>query len=268
MSEPVVINLKDNLKNCFVAFIDVMGFSALVNNNNTSNLQDYFNRIIKELREIQSDKVEIQSLLISDSIILISPDDINGLQQLLHAIRRIQRSLLWKKILMRGAVSHGPIYLNLEKNIIVGKGFIKAYLLEKEAVFPRVIIDPSIIKLISSDKFEFLDLINGASGDNIRGRLIYSKSPISNLKEDGIFVDYATKIVSKDQISKSLNKVYQIIKDNMYSDQSLFTKYVWLRDYFLEIMKIVKMDLDSENDQAKIHRSERLAEFIQKFERL
>ncbi len=34
----------------------------------------------------------------------------------------------------------------------VGKGFINAYVLEQEAIYPRVTIDPAIIKLIDQDK--------------------------------------------------------------------------------------------------------------------
>lgn len=124
------LNLKENIGEKYVAFLDVMGFSNLVNNrgNNYDQLESYFTKITEILEKLRDDKAEIQSLLISDSIILIAPKDEQGFIQLLWAIRRIQSILLWKKILLRGAVSYGEIYYNDEKNIIVGKGFIRAYL--------------------------------------------------------------------------------------------------------------------------------------------
>lgn len=238
------LNLKENLKEQFVAFIDVMGFSNLVKSGKINTLESYFDTVTKVLDNISQSSDIIKSFLISDSIILISPKGKNGLVKLLHAIKKIQSELLSKKILLRGAVAFGEVYYNKNKNIIVGKGFIRAYLLEKEAIYPRVIIDPQIIKIYNSespDKATFLKGINRKSKFNSDQRIIYSSSNFTKIKDDGIFIDYAAEFIFE-YLSKIRN-VYDTIVNNMYSEQSLYSKYIWLRDYFLESLKLKDEDL-------------------------
>jgi hypothetical protein len=232
------LNLQENLKDRFVAFIDVLGFKELVKSGNIENLETYFNRITEVLDKLRIRKAKVESFLISDSIILIAPPGNTGLRQLLEAIRTIQSSLLWKKILLRGAVSYGPVYYNAERNIIVGMGFIKAYLLEKEAIHPRIIIDPAIIKLGFNDKAGFLKQMNGSTDYNFEHRLIYSASEFAKINDDGIFIDYANKIIKESEVTGNLERTYDMIRENLYSDQRLYAKYVWLRDYFVECLKL------------------------------
>jgi hypothetical protein len=238
--ETKALNLKENLKDRFVAFIDVMGFSNLVNKGNTSNLEEYFLKIIDVLEHIRKDKGEIQSFLISDAIILITPIGLKGLKDIIKATRRIQSSLLSRKILLRGAISHGLVDYNPDNNIIVGKGFIRAYLLEQEAIYPRVIIDPSIIKLVSKDKEGFMNVLHNPSDLDmyVDNKLIYSKSEFSLINDDCIFVDYANKIILQNSLNGNMKKIYETIIENLYDEQRLYSKYVWLKDYFLERLKI------------------------------
>lgn len=261
------LNLKEELSNNYVAFIDVMGFKELVYKGNTDDLESYFSKITMELDEINYDKKEIKSFLISDSIILIAPDSIYHLRQLLTAIRRIQSALLWRKILVRGAVSFGQVYYNEDNNIVVGKGFIRAYLLESEAVFPRVIIDPSIIGRMGGDRSHFLEQLNEPSNYTDGERLIYTKSDFSQIRDDSIFIDYANKIIRKEKINGNLKKVYELILKNLYGEQKLYSKYVWLRDYFIECLKLTESISPITKTAQKNHKI-KLEEWIEKFERL
>jgi len=267
MSTTSSLNLKINLKDSYVAFIDVMGFSNLVNKNNIADLEAYFLKITEVLDKISIDKGRIKSFLISDSIILIAPDDPKQFKQLLHAIRRIQSALLWKKILLRGAVSFGPIYYNPSKNIIVGKGFIRAYLLEQEANFPRVIIDPSIIKKTGTDKADFITQVNGVSDSSIEDRLIYVRGKFSPMPDDCIFIDYANKTVKSNGLNNNIKKVYEVIVDNLYSDQKLYSKYTWLKDYYLECLILMYQKLPDGTKAEKQHKTS-LFNWINKFQRL
>lgn len=260
-------NLKENLKDKFVAFIDVMGFSNLVFKGSVENLDSYFSKITDELASIRTDKAKIESFLISDSIILIAPEGLDGLKQLITAVRRIQSALIWRKILLRGAISYGQVYYNAQNNIIVGKGFIRAYLLEQEAVYPRIIIDPSIIKKVADDKIGFLKLINGSLEYKFENRLIYTESEFSKITEDGIFVDYANKTVKKDELNNNIKKIYETIVENLYTEQKLYSKYVWLRDYYIESLKLTDSLTKSETREMKVHKRD-LENWIKKFERL
>lgn len=261
------LNLKDNLENKFVAFLDVMGFSNLVNGGSIDNLESYFEKITEVLDKLRQDKADIKSFLISDSIILIAPSGLSGFIQLLWAIRRIQSAILWRKILLRGAVSYGQVYYNKEKNIIVGKGFIKAYLLEQEAVYPRVIIDPSIIRQLSTDKKAFLKQINKTLDYTFEDRLIYKKSDFTKITDDGIFIDYANKSIGKEELNGNLKKAYELIIDNLYSEQKLYTKYIWLKDYFLETLRYTDFLLNKNGVTSNKHKKD-IKNWIEKFERL
>jgi hypothetical protein len=261
------LNLKENLEENFVAFLDVMGFSNLVNGGRIDSLEAYFEKITQVLDDLIHDKTKIKSFLISDSIILLAPQGLDGFKQLITAIRRIQNALLAKKVLLRGAVSYGQVYYNKERNIIVGKGFIKAYLLEQEAIYPRVIIDPYIIKLISDDKSAFLKQINNTLEYSFESRLIYAKSDFSKISEDCIFVDYANKTILRDSINDNLKKVYESIVENLYSDQKLFSKYIWLRDYFLEILLVTSNEVQKTSLDNSRYQNQ-LKHWITKFERL
>lgn len=267
MTETSKINLRDNLKDGFVAFLDVMGFSNLVNRGNIRSLESYFEKITEVLDNLSEEKAKIKSFIISDSIILIAPHGLQNFIQLLWAVRRIQSALLWRKILLRGAISYGQVYYNKDRNLIVGKGYIRAYLLEQEAIYPRVIIDPSIIKLLAPDKTAFLKLVNQRMEYTFEERLVYNQSSFATISDDAVFVDYGNKSIQEYKINGNLKKVHEMLIENLYSEQKLYTKYVWLRDYFLEIMLLTDHTLQDTTAKSRAHKK-LIKEWITIFKRL
>ena len=262
------LNIEDDLKEQYIAFIDVLGFSNLVSHNQLDKIDSYFRIIVEELDLLRSTNVRIDSLLISDSIILIAPDSFQGLKELIVATRNIQSGLLGAKILMRGAVSFGEVYYNKDERILFGKGFIKAYNLEKEEIYPRVIIEPSIIKKVAKDKTEFMQLFNGDLNYNFEKQVIYNRKE-SKLKDDGIFIDYASDIIRKDSFKKDINKVFETIIENLYGEQRLYAKYAWFRDYFLETLNQTWAELFDINNSLNwsLHQKN-IKDWKDKFERL
>ncbi|MDN3585670.1 hypothetical protein QWY86_03260 [Pedobacter aquatilis] len=109
--ENTKFTLPNPLPKQYVAFIDVLGFSDLVYKSQHSQLEQYFHTITEILGEMKATNQKVQPLNISDSIIMITPDDLNGLKRLIRAVRKIQRKLLFKNILIRGAVSYGEVFL-------------------------------------------------------------------------------------------------------------------------------------------------------------
>jgi hypothetical protein len=265
--ETAPLDLEKNLKAKFVAFIDVMGFSNLVSRGSVKDLESYFMTVLDILQRIRRDKGEIQSFLISDSIILIAPPGLRSLQDLLIATKRIQSYLLSQKVLLRGAISHGEVFYDDKRNIIVGKGFIRAYQLEQEAIFPRVIIDPQIIKIVGEDKSDFLRLVHSKLVNEFDDRLVYTTSDHALISDDSLFVDYAARIVTSEKLN-GLANVYATIMKNIYSEQKLYAKYMWLRDYFLERLKQTQAVLNSNATSQTTGHKKRIAEWIQKFKRL
>jgi hypothetical protein len=264
----IKFNLAEQTEDKFVAFLDVLGFKELVYKNNFDTLNSYFSKLTSVLDGLREKKKNVESFVISDSIILIAPSGLQSFKELLRAIQTIQSQLIWRKIVLRGAVSYGPVYFDGEKNIIVGKGYIRAFMLEQEASYPRVIIDPAIIKLFGTDKKGFLKSVNRTEEYNFDKRLIYEASDVAKISADGTFVDYANKIITKDGVSNSLAVLYETILDNLYSEQRLFAKYTWLKDYFLECLQLTH-HLNSINTgtKARVYQKE-LEEWSTKFTRL
>ena len=216
-----------------VAFIDVLGFSELVFKSQHAQLEQYFRTITDILSEMKSENSKIQSINISDSIILIIPEGLNGFQRLVKAVRKIQRKLLFRNILIRGAISFGEVYFDDARNIIVGKGYIRAYLLEQEAVYPRVIIDPALMTEMGKDRVGLLEMMNGNLNFDPHSNYIFNHNNFTSIENDAIFVDYAYSLREDGRISEINGKVYNNIKKNLYSEQKLYSKYNWLRNYYL-----------------------------------
>ncbi|WP_197082458.1 hypothetical protein [Pedobacter sp. BMA] len=263
MMETTPFNLPNPIPKQYVAFIDVLGFSDLVYKSQHVQLEQYFQTVTEILSEMKRENQKIQSLNISDSIILITPDDLNGLKRLIRAVRKIQRKLMFKNILIRGAVSYGEAFFDDAHNIIVGKGYIRAYQLEAEAIYPRVIIDPSIISHLAMDRTELMDSLNKSEQFNSHSNYIFRHNASTNIENDAIFIDYAYALKEEDtKISPLITTVYNNIKKNLYSDQKFYAKYNWLRNYFVGC---ITQSLQLTADKSRISV---LKDWIRKFERL
>lgn len=258
--------LPNKLEEKFVAFIDVLGFSELVFKNNTTQLENYFSALIETLNEPGDTANIIDSISISDSIILIAPKGRNGLLKLVKQVRAIQRKMMLKGILLRGAISYGEVYFNDKHNIIVGKGYIRAYSLEKEAIYPRVIIDPSIVKVVDtdgsgSDRTDLVKLLNKGC-EIFQDELVYSGSKNCIIPNDGIFINYLYALTTNGKISISIRGIYKTISENLYSEQKLFQKYDWLRNYYLECL------MNTQEVTSDPRRKRIINDWIIKFKRL
>ncbi len=230
------MNLQDKLQNKYVAFIDVLGFKELVNRRNTNTLETYFNTIRETLELIRNDKKNIESLLVSDSTILISPDSKEDFKTLLRAVQTIQSELVKQDIWIRGAISYGEVYFDQESNLIVGKGLVNAYLLESTAKFPRVIIDTSIIPKIADNRKEFFDFVNPDNNNfrNDKLKLVHNWHKFT--EEDNFYVSYAHRIIIDSIEKKNLHLTYNKIKKNLYSDSKQYDKFLWVKKYFMDVL--------------------------------
>lgn len=218
----------------FVAFIDVLGFSELVNNTKIDEINLYLRNAYFEA--ISIDK-QLKVFMISDSIIIVSNNTFEEFKKLLQAIQKIQNVLLKNKILIRGGISCGEVHVDHPNNIIIGKGFIAAFDLEKEAKYPRVIIDPLIIKKFSDNKKDFLSKINSNSQEIIKHQNMLINDTFDRIVEDSIFVSYANSYLSKDLsiLNEQVNKIIELFNEKMYGKQKHYSTYIWLRNHFTDV---------------------------------
>lgn len=221
-------------KRKIVAFIDVLGFSNLVFNFSITQLDSYFGFLQQKLKGVSKYK-GINTFYISDSIILITDDNLRGCIKLFELIHIIQSSLLEINILVRGAITIGDIYLNKKDNIIVGPALINAYLLEKEAKFPRILIDRQIIKHYNfKSTVEFLTYFNISS--------LLEHTEIAKEDSDNcIYINYLSHLFSRIQNYSSnksnIKNLLTLIQSSYFKNLHL-DKYSWLKVKCIEEINI------------------------------
>lgn len=246
-------HVKISYSNCFVAFLDVLGFRKLVfseSQNDKKKLEDYFS-IVKEItQELVHIKniYDLKSITISDSIILSVPfgedihEGLSQLRQLCVAVGKIQFKLALENIWLRGGISVGDAYFDQKNNQVVGPAYTKAFLLEETAQYPRVILDNSIVKKLGMETAQ--NLINSVN-DHGNGGLKFSNWPpdkilfewnddvLSNkrlTKDIACFIDY---LLPASYSTENLVTVISNISDSIYSEAEVYSKYRWVANYLM-----------------------------------
>lgn len=153
-----------------VCFMDILGFSELINQYDSDitstvlqDIQESFELAKTQLLEknLSGNEEAVKHLkyqTFSDNICISIPyfdnenDFLSNFNLLAVYVRGFQSIMMSKGIFMRGGISTGSYYA--DNNIIFSKGLVNAYYLEsKKAIYPRVIIDDSIIiKLFNYNK--------------------------------------------------------------------------------------------------------------------
>ncbi len=231
-----MLNLQEHLSEKYIAYLDVLGFKDLIYNRKHKEVEIYFNTINDTLNEINVPNSNIQSLLISDSTILIAPESNESFKVLLHAVQIIQAKLIKENIWLRGAITFGEVYVDKNLNIVVGKGLVDAFLLEQEAVYPRVIIDSSIVLKVSENSDGFLGFVNPSLKDFAKDKMKLVHSWQTYTQHDSFFVAYAHEILLEAIHDRSMNLIYDLIQSNLYKDHRYYGKYLWVKDYFSEVL--------------------------------
>jgi hypothetical protein len=135
--------------NRYVCFLDILGFSELVHNSSTEDVES----LISSLSEITSRDGALDEFFsgadfvfqaFSDSIVMSADaNDLTSLIYLLSQVSDLCKRLLLKGYLSRGAVTRGSLYHR--DSVMFGPAFLSAYRLESEvARYPRVILSREV----------------------------------------------------------------------------------------------------------------------------
>ena len=155
-----------NYKKMIVSFIDILGFKDIIYREKDN--PDFVNTILEILSLLQNLSGEHTdssasegnyfSFVFSDSMVRLTGinKDSEILEKLYNEINHlayIQLNIINEHylknchFLIRGAITIGDIYYNIEKARIFGPAFNLSYKLESEkSKYPRIIIDPEIYK--------------------------------------------------------------------------------------------------------------------------
>lgn len=152
-----------NYRQRLVAFIDILGFSALIDD--LADNPEIHRRVHFAFAHIKSSyqaslsiKTALSDLEISvfsDSVVITAAPE--HIKAVIWGSGWLQANLLYIGILTRGGVSVGcTIHQN---DILYGEGMLKAHHIEsKVAVYPRIVLDKDLVSNLPNDiKSRFLD---------------------------------------------------------------------------------------------------------------
>jgi hypothetical protein len=152
-----------NLSYHYVAFIDLLGFSAMVEadcNGPSSGIR-YFPKLFEIHKRITNLTEEISGSSItqfSDSIVIAVPFGLQPFSTMLNLIGQYQFLLLEEGILCRGGISYGKHFQ--QSSFLFSEGLIRAYRIESEqAKYPRIVVDRDVIELVVHKELEIYDLL-------------------------------------------------------------------------------------------------------------
>lgn len=132
----------------YLAFIDVLGFSNLVNQSRNdaavvTQLRDALSDVSAKALAARSEELGLEATSFSDTVVISAPV---GEAELLHMLQTIdefgygllRRNMLFRGALVRGQLLHRP-------DLIFGPALIDAYNLETTRSFhPRIMLDSNV----------------------------------------------------------------------------------------------------------------------------
>ncbi|MEX0723503.1 MAG: hypothetical protein WD053_06490 [Gracilimonas sp.] len=186
----------------------------------------------------------------SDSIVVsFQLTDKNAFIQLLDDIMQIVVNFILKGYLVRGGITYGKLLH--EENIVFGPAMISAYELEsKIAIYPRIIFDKELVEeLINNGDFALKSLFN----DEIESTYFWKedfdgKYYLNYMKGSEIYMDPSEYYgYFLPELRKFITKALR-----NRSNQSVRTKYGWLRTKFNEQLDLIDQYQGSSNSIKKI----------------
>lgn len=223
-----------------VAFIDILGFSDLVEKSKEN--EEYLVMILDALEEFKSElekerpENSFEVAQFSDSLVISVPYvDTAVFFTFIMKLNLIQKILAEKNILIRGGVSAGKLYHR--GTIAFGPSFIEAYKIESQlAEYPRIVIDPKIINLIS--------LPESVDKENMKFEMGFwtfqnNTYPIVLKDWDGLFfVNYLYGWGEEAEVAKSLLSYLETelekLNSNKLTDNKVIRKIKWNIAYINE----------------------------------
>jgi len=160
-----------------VAFIDILGFSAIVEADARVSKPTKLWAIHELLANVQDTAPMLDVRAFSDSITISAHLDSAMVTQLLVSVVDLQRKFTSNGVLVRGGIAFGKHFS--DATLIYSEAMIRAYLLERDkARFPRVLIDKDLLD------WYFHNLNTQARDAKVVESIILTD------RDDYVFVDY------------------------------------------------------------------------------
>lgn len=132
---------RDEVRDKYVAFVDILGFSSHVTGDYESALQKF--EVLLDLSEVAHQAIQgAQIRVYSDSFVILA----DTFQRIVAATQAVLMQTLFNDYLVRGGIAFGKHVEALDPPhvLMVSEAVAKAVALEKTIGHPCVVIDPSI----------------------------------------------------------------------------------------------------------------------------
>lgn len=160
-------------KNRYVAYFDMLGYkTATVRNparawESLKALQSCMQEILKiHIRILGKDIVllnRIQAFILADSVLIFTGEDSEyDLVAILILTQELFAQGLYKCIPLRGAITYGEFFYNLDLKLFGGIPFIRAYELERRAEWSGIIVDAPV-----EEHYKKLDYLKTPAGTSL-----------------------------------------------------------------------------------------------------
>ncbi|RGC97242.1 hypothetical protein DW194_17090 [Subdoligranulum sp. AM16-9] len=228
--------MNEKYENCYIAFLDLLGFKELVKTHTCEQILKIFDEIKSQYMITRDedkkplvDPKKIHFKIMSDSICFYVSSHISNSLPVLISLCAYFQVRLWRlehPILVRGGIVKGDIYAN--DDIMFGTGLTNAYLLEeKNAKVPRIIITKETAETCNADE---------SAKTYMQGFLLRDS--------DGFYyVDSLAMFYVWGQKNKSYIKFYNYVQHILDSttDESIRSKYLYLEAKIQEMPYRVKL---------------------------
>lgn len=251
---------KEKIKECFVAFIDVLGFKEMIEQDNGTGqyleiIKTAIHKGTKQLQERKQqdtnpykfwfDEFTVKSF--SDCFCFSVPlafekgekDYKQNFVAFYVWIKVFYNELLSQGFLCRGGITQGWHYAG--EDIIFSKGLVDAYLIEsKKANYPIIMISDDLLnrlreRLFSSEKYYPYMFAHDIAGRNFLHPFNYSiveEIFFSSKHEKDLSYDIKVRNILLKEYIKILNK--KISRNN---DKDAIDKCQWLKEFILYVLE-------------------------------
>lgn len=180
----------------YVAYFDMLGLKTATIRDPAKawkalvGLRSCMDEILKLSVEVTSKKVilidRIKAFILADSVLIFTGEDtIYDLSAMLTLTSELFSKALHKCVPLRGAITHGEFFYNLDLKLFGGIPFVRAYELERKAQWSGIVVDDCVYdhygKWIN-------DMPKGMDGSSL---IVSWDIPLkSNVNEKGMCLDW------------------------------------------------------------------------------
>ena len=274
---------------CFVVFLDILGFKSLINSKRFEEIKSIFESIItgddavkalsrcvdlnaedefsKALIRYNKCLTQTKIYIMSDSIVIASaclpPEALAAVVDICNVIQ-IQLYDLETPIMVRGAIAKGDFFIGKGKgsqddyfnSLIFGKGLVDAYIAQEYyAVYPRIIISEDVMNgyVISVDDDGGKLPKDEDDGYYYLDTLMRYVLPHPDNIDHNVVGEPITFYTDQFEHLPNCGKMRKFISEQLsgYNDSGIRKKYLWL-DKEMERIKSLFLSANGINNMAKM----------------